>query len=201
MTIFLNAELHCTDGAGGNARGLVLNPATKVATHLVIDPKGHGHDEYLLPLDMVTESNAKRIVVRCSRAELDQLAPFTRLLAVQDKGLDAMDAQALMGSEFQGGAGFQDFSFAGAGSSEMVEVEAIPESELAVRHGIPVEATDGAVGEVDGFSIDPASGQITHLVLREGHLFSKKDVEIPVSEIDRIGEAAVHLNIPKAAAK
>jgi hypothetical protein len=44
MNIFLIAEVHCTDGAGGNATALVLNPVTKVATHLVIDPKGHGHD-------------------------------------------------------------------------------------------------------------------------------------------------------------
>lgn len=197
MNIFLKAEVHCTDGAGGNATALVLNPVTKVATHLVIDPKGHGHHEFLLPLDLVVESHAKRIAVRCSRAELDQLAPFAKLVAMQDEGLDAMDAQALMSSEFQSGAGFQDFSFAGAGSSELVEVEALPESELAVRHGIPVEATDRAVGEVDGFSIDPASGQITHLVLCEGHLFSKKDVEIPVSAIDRIGEVAVYLKLAK----
>jgi sporulation protein YlmC with PRC-barrel domain len=201
MNIFLKAEIHCTDGAGGNATALVLNPATQVATHLVIDPKGHGHDEYLLPLDLVAESNAKRIDVRCSRAELDQLATFTMMVQVESQGLDRMDAQALMGAESHSGIGFQDFSFAGGGSSEMVEVEAIPESELAVRHGIPVEATDGKAGEVDGFTIDPETRRITHLVLREGHLFSKKDVEIPVNEIDRIGEAAVHLNIPKAAAK
>ena len=201
MDIILKAELHCTDGAGGNATGLVLNPLTKVATHLVIDPKGHGHHEYLLPLDLVVESNAKRIAVRCRRSELDQLAPFTRMVKMEDQGLDMMDAQALMGSEFQSGVGFQDFSFAGAGSSEMVEMEAIPESELAVRHGIPVEATDGTVGEVDGFSIDPDLGQITHLVLREGHLFAKKDVNIPVEQVDRFGEMAVHLTIAKAAAK
>jgi sporulation protein YlmC with PRC-barrel domain len=201
MNIFLKAEIHCTDGAGGNATALVLNPATKVATHLVIDPKGHGHDEYLLPLDLVAESSAKRIDVRCSRNELDQLAPFIKVVKVEAQGLDMMDAQALMGSESHSGIGFQDFSFAGAGSSEMVEVEAIPESELAVRHGIPVEAIDGKAGEVDGFAIDPETRRITHLVLREGHLFTKKDVEIPVSEIDRIGELTVYLNIPKAAAK
>jgi sporulation protein YlmC with PRC-barrel domain len=201
MNIFLKAEVQCIDGAGGYATALVLDPATNVATHLVIDPKGHGHDEYLLPLDQVAESSPKRIDVRCSRHELDQLAPFTKLVKVEAQGLDMMDAQALMGSESHSGIGFQDFSFAGGGSSEMVEVEAIPESELAVRHGIPVEATDGTVGEVDGFVIEPETRRITHLVLREGHLFSKKDVEIPVSEIDRIGELAVHLNISKSAAK
>jgi hypothetical protein len=52
---------------------------------------------------------------------------------------------------------------------------------LAVRHGIPVEATDITVGEASGFAIESETGRITHLVLREGHLFSKKDAEIPIS--------------------
>lgn len=201
MKILINADVRCTDGEGGDSVGLVLNPLTQVATHLVVETKGFGRHEVLLPLDFVVDNPAKHIEVRCSRHELDQLAPFTKLIKVDAQGLDVMDAQALMGSEFHSGAGFQDFSFAGGGSSEMVEVEAIPESELAVRHGIPVEATDGTVGEVDGFVIEPETRRITHLVLREGHLFSKKDVEIPVSEIDRIGELAVYLNISKAAAR
>ena len=201
MKILLNADVRCTDGDGGDSVGLVLNPLTKVATHLVVETKGLGRHEVLLPLDFVVDNPAKHIEVRCSRHELDQLAPFTKVVKVEAQGLDMMDAQALMGSESRSGVGFQDFSFAGAGSSEMVEVEAIPESELAVRHGIPVEATDGKVGELDGFAIEPETRRITHLVLREGHLFSKKDVEIPISEIDRIGEVAVYLNISKAAAK
>ncbi len=201
MKIFLNAEVRCTDGEGGDSVGLVLNPLTKEATHLVVETKGLGRHEVLLPLDFVVDNPAKHIEVRCSRHELEQLAPFTKLVRVEAQGLDMMDAQALVGSESRIGVGFQDFSFAGAGSSEMVEVEAIPESELAVRHGIPVEATDGTVGEADGFVLEPETRRITHLVLREGHLFSKKDVEIPVSEIDRIGELAVYLNISKAAAK
>lgn len=200
MNVLLNAEVQCTDGAGGHVTALVLNPVTKVATHLVIDPKGHGHDMYLLPLAWVTESTGKKIALQCSRAELDQLPPFLKEERVVAEGLDAMDAQALMGSEFQSGVSYQDFSFAGGGSAAVIEVEAIPESEVAVRHGIPVEATDGKAGEVDGFVLDPQSGQITALVLREGHLF-KKDVEITLEQIDRIGETAIHLNIAKAAAK
>jgi len=39
--------------------------------------------------------------------------------------------------------------------------------------------------------------QITHLVLREGHLWGQKDVAIPVSEIERIGRETVHLKLDK----
>lgn len=201
MELRLNAEIECADGAGGRATALILNPVTRVATHLVIDPKGHGREAYLLPLEWVTETSVKHIVVRCNQADLHQLPPLMQMVRVEGTGLDAMNAQALMGSESQSGVSFQDFSFAGAGGSELVEAEALPEAEIAVRHGIVVEAVDGKAGEVEGFVVDRQSGQITHLVLREGRLFGKKDVAIPVDEIDRIGETAVFLATVKATAK
>jgi hypothetical protein len=198
MDVILNADVRCTDGVGGQAEALVLNPVTNVASHVVVEVKGLGRHQVLLPLSFVAESSAKHIAANCTRADLAQMAPFLTTVRMEDQGLDAMDAQALLGAEQQGGKGFQDFSFAGAGSSEMVEVEAIPEGEIVVRHGIPVQATDGKAGEVDGFSLDPQSGQITSLMLREGHLF-KKEVAIALNQIDRIGETAVNLSIAKAA--
>ena len=60
--------------------------------------------------------------------------------------------------------------------------------ELAVRRGSRVRATDGDVGRVDEFLVDRETAHITHLVLREGHLWGQKDVLIPVSEIGQIDE-------------
>jgi hypothetical protein len=200
MNIILNADVRCTDGDGGKAEALVLHPLTKVASHLVVELKGLGRHQVLLPLSYVAESSAKRITVRCARADLAQMAPFIKLVRVEGEGLDVLDAQALVGAQRQSGTGFQDFDFAGAGSSKTVEMEAVPEAEIVVRHGIAVEATDGTAGEVDGFTLDAQSGQITALALREGHLF-KKDVQIALAQIERIGEAAIHLNIAKADAK
>ena len=62
-----------------------------------------------------------------------------------------------------------------------VEHLQIPPGELAVRRGTRVEATDGYVGKVDEFVVNPDNGHITHLVMREGHLWGKKDVTIPLS--------------------
>jgi len=50
---------------------------------------------------------------------------------------------------------------------------------------------------VDEFLVDPKNDIITHLVLREGHLWGKKDVTIPVSEVDRIADDAVYLKLGK----
>ncbi len=61
---------------------------------------------------------------------------------------------------------------------EPVEHLQIPPGELAVRRGTHVEATDGFVGRVDEFVVNPENSHITHLVMREGHLWGQKDVII-----------------------
>jgi sporulation protein YlmC with PRC-barrel domain len=78
-----------------------------------------------------------------------------------------------------------------------LEHEHVPPGELAVRRGARVQATDGYVGRVDEFLVDPTNGHITHLIMREGHLWGQKDVTIPVSEIDRIEEDTVCLKLDK----
>jgi len=60
-----------------------------------------------------------------------------------------------------------------------------------------VEASDGRIGRVDEFLVDPVTGQISHLILREGHLWGKRDITIPVSEIERIEDDSVHLKLDK----
>ncbi len=49
-----------------------------------------------------------------------------------------------------------------------------------MRRRIRIETTDGFVGKVDKFVVNPESSHLTHLVMREGNLWIKKDVIIPV---------------------
>ena len=73
----------------------------------------------------------------------------------------------------------------------------IPPGELAVRRGTRVEATDGYVGHVDEFVVNPENGHITHLVMREGHLWGQKDVIIPLSAMGKTRDDTVFLNLDK----
>ena len=50
---------------------------------------------------------------------------------------------------------------------------------------------------MDEFVTIPTNGQITHLLLREGHLWGCKEVTIPVSEIERIEGGAVYVKLDK----
>lgn len=61
-----------------------------------------------------------------------------------------------------------------------------------------VEATDGNVGQVGEVLQDPESGDLTHLVLLENHIFGKTQVTLPISAVDRVDEDKVYLKLDKA---
>jgi sporulation protein YlmC with PRC-barrel domain len=71
----------------------------------------------------------------------------------------------------------------------------MPPGELSVSPVTRVEALDGHVGQVDEFLVNPQTGQMTHLALREGHLWGQKDVTIPVAQIDHISDDAEFLKL------
>ncbi len=73
----------------------------------------------------------------------------------------------------------------------------IPVKEMAIGRGTRVEATDGYVGKVDEFVVNTENGHITHLVMREGHLWGDKNVIIPVSAMGDNREDTVLLKLDK----
>ena len=82
---------------------------------------------------------------------------------------------------------------------DSVKEEQIPQGELSVYSGMHVQASDGKVGKLDELVLDPKSGDITHLQMREGHLWGKKDVAIPVSAVDFVDEDTIYLKLDKKA--
>jgi uncharacterized protein YrrD len=78
-----------------------------------------------------------------------------------------------------------------------VTYEALPFAEVAGRGGEHVHATDGDIGQVRGLVIDPGSHQVIHVLLREGHVFGRMEVAIPIGAVTGVGEDGIRLNITK----
>jgi hypothetical protein len=74
----------------------------------------------------------------------------------------------------------------------------IPEGEVAMDHGTRVRATDGKGGRIERLMVDPMSGSLTHLVVREGPVWAPKAVPVPIAEVKRMGEKAVYLRTSRA---
>jgi len=157
-------------------------------THIVVKPDSFLELERLVPVELVAETSPGQINLSCSQQELQRLEPF-------------VETEFLPGEFPDIGYGLNEFRLwpyiVPENELMPVEHERVPPGELAVRRGSHVRATDGDVGQVDEFLVDRETEQITHLVLREGHLWGRKDVLIPVSEIRQVDEDRVYLTLSK----
>jgi sporulation protein YlmC with PRC-barrel domain len=190
MEFPLNAEVHCTDGRCGRSSHVILNPTTEQVTHLVVRERRPSSVERLVPARLVTQTAAEVILLNCSLEQFAKLEPFNQTEFVYgDLPHHATDPSLTLLWPYV------------VPAKRIVDekIRPIPPGELAVRRGAQVRATDGRIGRVEEFVVDPQSGNITHLGMREGHLREGNRICIPVSAIDRIQERVVHLNIDKEA--
>ena len=68
-------------------------------------------------------------------------------------------------------------------------------------NGYHLQASDGTIGHVCDFMMDDQSWAIRQLVIKTGHRFSGKEVQIPTSQVDRISydESTVFVNLTSEA--
>jgi hypothetical protein len=157
---------------------------TDEVTHLVVKQETFPPVDRLVPIDLIVESTPHRIVLSCSRAELSEMPHFTEREFILPAGSE--------------GHPLIMWPYAVPESAAMIlEHEHIPPGELAVRRGARVEASDGHAGQVDEFLVDPETCHITHLVMREGHLWGTKDIAIPVSDVVRLDQDTVYVGLDK----
>ena len=66
-------------------------------------------------------------------------------------------------------------------------------------NGYHLQASDGTIGHICDFMMDTRSWAISELVIKIGHRFSGKEVQIPASAVDRISwdESKVFVHLPK----
>ena len=180
------ARASCTDGHCGEVRRLIIDPATDIVTHLVIQP---GHNEVagrLVPVHLV-ETTDGGIRLRCTLAEFDKLDHA----AERDMVTGAEPAQ------ISGRFGTSACPGPGAWGQTAIVEDVIPVGEDEVGPGDPVHAVDGAIGRVQGFRVNPGDDRVTHVLLQEGHLWGRKKVAIPISAVTGVDYVGIRLNLTK----
>lgn len=191
MDIPINVEVLCAGESCGRSTYLVVNPVNEHITHLVVTEKAFPNIERLVPVNKILASSPNSIQLRCSPTELSDMGTFEETDFIASGQLEVSLPYSVP---------YEVWPYAMYDAMPMpLEHEHIPAGEVVIRRGTSVKATDGDVGKVDEFLVDPENDAITHLVLREGHLWGKKDVTIPVSEIKKITEEAVYLKLDKKA--
>jgi sporulation protein YlmC with PRC-barrel domain len=186
MDISINAKVSCLDGPCGQSILVIMKPTTQEITHVVISNESMPLTEYLVTIDHIAESTPGNIRLNCSLEELTKMPVFARSQFIPSDLIGFAGSSYMMWPYY-----FPITAYI------TPEQEHIPVGELAIRRGAGVEATDGHVGHVDEFLINPENDHISHLVLREGHLWGRKDVTIPMSQIERFADNTVYLKLSK----
>ena len=189
MNIPINAEVLCADGSYGRSTCVILNPTTEQVTHVVVKEAMFGI-ERMVPIDLVEEATPTQIRLDGSRNELERMPPMTITEYLKPMTpFDKYDVDQYVMLPYA------------ASSIPPIQLDhdMVPPDELAIRRGTRVEATDGSVGRVSEFVVNRGNGQISHLILEEGPFWSKKDVAVPLAQIDRIEQDVVYLKLDKQA--
>ena len=194
MEIPLNVQVECTDGVCGRSAFVLIDPVADQVTHLVVK-EDESNTEYIVPVDFIAETVANTIRLRCDRAKLEKMHPFIKTKFIEEKVPNSNWASG--GTYGLGSYYYLPYVNSEIPVYEAVEQKQIPPGELAVSRGTRVEATDGFVGKVDEFVVNPKNGHITHLVMHEGHLWGRKDVIIPVSAMGDTHDDTVFLKLDK----
>jgi len=180
VTLVIGTDAVCSDGYRGEVRAAVIDPAARVVTHVVVEPKGRAGLARLVPFDRV-DATTDQIRLRCTEAEFASLEPAEETLAEFVPGY-GVPVQLLP----PGWRGAGDPTVEGGTIPripEMETVDIVPPGEVEEHRGDHVHATDGDIGQVYALRIDPGSRQVTHVLVREGHLWARKDVAVPFDKV------------------
>jgi len=197
MDIPVNVDVYCTDGLCGQSTYVLINPVRDQITHVVVKEAEAPHQERVVPTEVVSETTPDMIALTCTRDQLNRMDRFVETEYIREEPTERINPIAYAGEYGFGSTWMWPYFLPQRKETVPVEHMQIPPGELAIRRGTHVHATDGHVGRVDGFLVNPENECITHLVMREGHLWGKKDVTIPVSAIDRFDEDMIALKLDK----
>ena len=178
----IGASASCSDGVRGVVRRIIIDPDTRSVTHLVIEAKHRLQPGRLVPVDLV-DTTTGEIRLHCTIAEFDRLEPAEETQLVEGPGLGI--------GTLPGGPplGIPE-------PTQVVVQDAVPVGETEVCPGDPVHALDGEIGQVQGFLVRADDRRVTHVLLREGHLWGRKKVAIPISAVTGAA-AGIRLNLTK----
>jgi sporulation protein YlmC with PRC-barrel domain len=182
----IGVTARCSDGVCGRVTQVVLDPIDDRVTHVIVEPEHRQGLGRLVPIELA-EPTSDEIDIKCTLAEFNNLkmAERVRFLAGLD-GLKGYEPDDLLLWPYFGG-----------NITEPEVVDILPAGEVAIQRGETVHASDGRIGEVEGMVVARSDHRASHIVLKTGHLFGRKDVAIPIGAVKAVSEQGITLSLSK----
>ncbi len=202
----IGSKVACSDGACGVLSRVVIDPAHRALTHLVVEPEHGGARGRLVPVELVASVTEDEVRLSCTTSGFEALeeAEETQLLPGGDGEWGYEQDQMLswpyyglnVGPYGLGGLGVNAGLGMGTPGLQAITNDRVPMGEVEVHRGDHVFATDGAIGRVQGLVVHPGDHRVTHILLDEGHLWGEKRVAIPIGAVDNVDDG-IQLSLTK----
>jgi sporulation protein YlmC with PRC-barrel domain len=199
-TLVIGSGAVGSDGYRGEVLAVVVDPAARTVTHLVVEPHGRAGLARLVPLDLAdladpADERPGQIRLRCTEAEFMSLEAAEETLAEFVPGYP--DPVQLLPAGWRGAGGPTADGGTILRIDEKETVDVIPPGEVEEHRGDRVHATDGEAGHLRAVRIDPGSGRVTHVLIRHGPAWNRADTAIPAEMVAGFGDGGIRLGITR----
>lgn len=204
----IGCPAYCTEAPCGHVATLVVGRATGKLAHLIVMPE-HSTESRLVPMALAhPEGEAVRL--RCS---LDEFHRLQTAMDVRPVPPPDPDAPAAVYNRHDRTPASPYFGLgpsgpnAGLAAPEPVLTprmdydDHVPPGEVRIYPGDHVHAIDGAVGHVRGVVTAREDDTVTHILLDEGHLWTRKRVAIPMKLVGTVDDEGVWVHMTKRQVK
>lgn len=186
----------------GHIDRVVLNPETRVITHIVVQTGSlFNKGEKVVPIEDVTGTTEKQIALRADSEEFESLPPLEEKHYTppgEDAGppTPAAAAPSIAYGTPMAGA-LTDPAPAGEPTVSHID-QNIPEGTVALKEGARVVTAEGKhVGNVERVVAEVPGDEATHLLVSSG-LLAKERKLIPIQWVSAVSEDEVHLRVKLA---
>lgn len=187
-TIPLYAPVYCSDQTCGRTTSILIDRQTQRVTHLVVQEVSASPVERLVPIAAVAKTSPDSVRLRCSGDEFKRMEPFVQI---------QYRAERVPDLEF---ATNQAWTWPYVPLRRVwIETRSkqIPCGDVALQHGVRVQASDGPVGIVTGLKVEPASKRVKQLVIEPSLPWDHRQIVVPVTQIEQAEENVVFLKLDK----
>lgn len=210
MRLQLGIPVRCSDGPYGELSDVVIDPARRRVTHLVVQPHHHHALARLVPVELADVDLSEEVGSGRALSLHCTIDDVHRLESVEESAY--LGLYELPPADPQSDVGVQDvLTLPGGGYADpllnpgwddpqlLITYDSVPKGEIEIRRKSAVTSADGHhLGHVDALVVDNDE-RVTELVLKRGHLWGRRKVTIPISAVARVETDAVTLKLTKAA--
>ena len=204
MQLQKDAHVYTADGReAGTVARVVLDPKSDEITHIVVRKGWLFTEDKLVPINLVESANGDRIQLSTDLKNFDELPLFQETHYVTpgeipEEGEPSAYAPQLYWYPPVGAAwtGYYTSYYGYPLSPYVTYTEKhIPEGTFGLKEGARVVSADGQnVGQVEEVITNEELNRATHLLIREGWLFTEKR-SIPVDWIVSANDEEIRLSV------